>query len=114
MARPPIGATTHSQAACRGSRLRPGPPTRATARGQPARGSRQQAQSPTAKAVASRHGRPLAWLALTGVGSACRGDAHGGAPFGTAPAHKGGVCEHNTRRSYRPRGNDAYRKGGCQ
>ncbi|RZS22595.1 hypothetical protein BHM03_00055393 [Ensete ventricosum] len=33
-------------------------------------------------------------------------------PSGMVPTHKGDSCRHSARRSYRPRGSDAYRKVG--
>ncbi|RWW04765.1 hypothetical protein GW17_00031994 [Ensete ventricosum] len=44
---PPAGVATHGQAICRSSRLWPGPPTRATTRGQAATGAARKGVAPT-------------------------------------------------------------------
>ncbi|RZR93251.1 hypothetical protein BHM03_00021713 [Ensete ventricosum] len=85
VARPPAGAATHGQAACRGSRLRPGPPAKATDN-QPARSSHQKVQPLVAWVAASRRNRPGA---PAGVGSAYRVGTHGGAPFGDGTSPQG-------------------------
>ncbi|RRT32944.1 hypothetical protein B296_00027543 [Ensete ventricosum] len=59
MAKPPTRAAGYDQDSFRAKRIRPGPLTRAVARGS----------------------RPQAWLAPAGVGSTRSGGAHEGTPF---------------------------------
>ncbi|RRT32927.1 hypothetical protein B296_00027826 [Ensete ventricosum] len=110
--KPPVGAATHGQATCRGSRLRPGPPTRVVARCQPVakpwpgcgRGYMQgvAARSQPTRGNHLRLGHwgshPRAWLpsarvAPVGMGSAHRGGTHRGVTYGNnAHSPAGGVA----------------------
>ncbi|RWW51084.1 hypothetical protein BHE74_00042611, partial [Ensete ventricosum] len=100
VARPPAGATTHGQAACRGSRLLPGPPAKATDN-QPARSSHQKVQSLVAWVAASRRNRPGA---PAGVGSAYRVGTHGGAPFGDGTSPQGRRLRAQCQQELPPKG----------